>query len=99
MPPHVAWLDARASGTVLTARAWRPGDRMRPLGMAGTRKVQDIFTDRKVPRALRGRVPIVEGPHGIAWLAGICVGEEYRAAPGAAAVRIIWDAPAHARSD
>ena len=28
----------------------RPGDRMRPLGMEGTRKLSDLLTDAKVPR-------------------------------------------------
>jgi tRNA(Ile)-lysidine synthase len=90
VPPSVAYLDRAATGPTLTVRAWRPGDRVRPLGLGGTRKVQDVFVDRKVPRALRGRIPIVEGPRGIAWIAGLCVSEEYRAEQGAAAVRLTW---------
>jgi tRNA(Ile)-lysidine synthase len=90
VPPSVAYLDPAATGPLLTVRAWRPGDRVRPLGLGGTRKVQDVFVDRKVPRALRGRIPIVEGPHGIAWIAGLCVSEAYRAGQGAAAVRLTW---------
>ena len=30
---------------------------MRPLGLGGTRALQDLFTDRKVPRAQRGGCP------------------------------------------
>ena len=47
----------------LRLRNWRDGDRMRIAG--GTRKLQDIFTDAKVPRAVRRKWPIVaddEGP-------------------------------------
>jgi tRNA(Ile)-lysidine synthase len=90
VPPSVAYLDPAVAGPTLTVRAWRPGDRVRPLGLGGTRKVQDVFIDRKVPRALRGRIPIIEGPRGIAWLAGLCVSEAYRAGQGAAAVRLTW---------
>jgi tRNA(Ile)-lysidine synthase len=90
VPPSVAYLDPAATGPMLTVRAWRPGDRVRPLGLGGTRKVQDVFVDRKVPRALRGRIPIVEGPRGIAWIAGLCVSEAYRTGQGAAAVRLTW---------
>ncbi len=90
-PPDVAYLDPVAAGSTLTVRAWRPGDRVRPLGMAGTRKVQDLFVDRKVPRARRRRIPIVEGTRGIAWVAGLCIGEEYRVAGGAEAVRLTWE--------
>jgi tRNA(Ile)-lysidine synthase len=41
-----------------TVRSWRPGDRIATLG--GTKKLQDLFTDRKVPREERSRVPVVE---------------------------------------
>ncbi len=91
IPAGVAYLDPGAVGAALSVRAWRPGDRVRPLGMAGTRKVQDLFVDRKIPRDARRRVPIVEGPRGIAWVAGLCSGEEYRVEGGAEAVRLTWE--------
>ena len=64
---------------------------MRPLGLAGSRKVQDIFVDRKVPRELRPAIPVVEGAAGIAWVAGLCVSDDYRAVPGAPAVHLTWE--------
>ncbi|MCX6020425.1 MAG: tRNA lysidine(34) synthetase TilS, partial [Chloroflexi bacterium] len=42
-------LDADAIGGELLVRSWRPGDRMQPLGMTGTRKLQDLFIDAKIP--------------------------------------------------
>jgi tRNA(Ile)-lysidine synthase len=42
----------------VTVRSWRPGDRIRTR--AGTKSLQDLFTDRKVPREERPRVPVVE---------------------------------------
>jgi tRNA(Ile)-lysidine synthase len=92
VPAQVAYLDAAACGPALTVRAWRAGDRLRPLGLGGSRKVQDLFVDRKVPRAERRRIPIVEGPRGIAWVAGVCVGAEYRVEQGAPALRLVWEA-------
>jgi tRNA(Ile)-lysidine synthase len=49
-------------------RAWQPGDRVKLPG--GTKSLQDLFTDRKVPREERPRVPVVE-------VAGevVCVGD------------------------
>ncbi len=44
----------------LTVRSWKPGDRMRPKGMLGTKKLQDLYTDCKVPRSERDLVPVVE---------------------------------------
>ncbi len=48
----------------LAARSWRPGDRMRPMGCGGSRKLQDLFVDRKVPRTQRARVPVVTDADG-----------------------------------
>jgi tRNA(Ile)-lysidine synthase len=63
--------DAAALGRRLTVRTWRPGDRFQPLGMSATRKLQDFFVDQKIPRAQRGRVPLLVAADGrIAWVVG-----------------------------
>jgi tRNA(Ile)-lysidine synthase len=46
------------ASTPVTVRSWQPGDRIRTRG--GTKSLQDLFTDRKVPREQRARVPVVE---------------------------------------
>jgi len=69
-------------GAAVTIRGWRDGDRMRPLGLGGSKSLQDIFTDRKVPRALRRSLPIVEAGGEIAWVAGVAVGERFAATAG-----------------
>jgi tRNA(Ile)-lysidine synthase len=79
--PACATLNAAAvRGFPLLVRAARPGDRMAPLGMEGTKKLQDIFTDAKVPRDQRDRIPVVECRGQIVWLPG------YRVARG-------WEVP------
>ncbi len=65
-----ACLDRRALGEGATLRAWRPGDRIQPLGMRGHKKLQDLFTDLQVPRHWRRRVPLLETEKGIAWVVG-----------------------------
>jgi tRNA(Ile)-lysidine synthase len=65
----------------LTIRAWRHGDRMRPAGLEGTKTLQDVFTDNKVPKEEREQIPIVECGGEIVWVAGLAVGEDFRAAP------------------
>jgi tRNA(Ile)-lysidine synthase len=62
----------------LLVRAWRPGDRFRPLGLAGRKKLQDFFVDAKVPRAERARVPLVLAGDRIAWVVGHRIAEEFR---------------------
>src|SRR5947199_8574667 len=44
--PDLATLDAEALGEELVVRTWPQGDRMRPLGMDGTKSLQDLLTDR-----------------------------------------------------
>jgi tRNA(Ile)-lysidine synthase len=77
---------AAALGAEALVRAWRDGDRMRPLGLGGTKSLQDLFTDRKVPRALRRTLPVVEAGGEIVWVAGVALDERFAAAeadPGA----------------
>jgi tRNA(Ile)-lysidine synthase len=81
-------LDADALGAAVTVRAWRDGDRMRPAGLGGTKTLQDLFTDRKVPRATRRGVPVVEAGGTIAWVPGVAVAEAFVARDGAPAVAL-----------
>lgn len=76
-------------GAALTVRSWRAGDRMRPLGLKGTVKLQDVFVDQKVARGDRGRVPIFACGEEIVWVPGYRVAEAW-AVPGerAASVRL-----------
>jgi tRNA(Ile)-lysidine synthase len=68
----VAMFDAAKIGDAgLVARNFLKGDKIHPLGMSGTRKVHDVFVDRKLPRAGRERFPVVTLGDEIAWLPGL----------------------------
>jgi tRNA(Ile)-lysidine synthase len=54
----------------LVVRTRRAGDRIRPLGLRGTIKVQDVLVDLKVPRALRDQLPLVTCRDEVVWLPG-----------------------------
>ena len=73
------WLDPGELGRSVVVRSWRDGDRMRPVGVGGTKSLQDLFTDRKVPRERRRQVPVVDAGGEIAWVPGVAVGERFRA--------------------
>jgi tRNA(Ile)-lysidine synthase len=89
--PHAATLDAAQLTAELEVRGWRHGDRMRPLGLNGSRSLQDLFTDRKVPRARRARTPVVVSAGEIAWVPGVATGERFRVAGSTRdRVRIAW---------
>jgi tRNA(Ile)-lysidine synthase len=67
---YEALLDPDAVGPALTVRSRRPGDRLRPLGLRGEKKLQDLLVDAKVPRDQRDGVPLVCAAWGIAWVVG-----------------------------
>ncbi len=70
-----AYLGFHDVSPVLTLRAWKSGDRMWPFGAPGTRKLQDIFVDKRVPQEVRSSVVVVESQGKIIWLAGLLMGE------------------------
>jgi tRNA(Ile)-lysidine synthase len=80
-PGEVTVSAEALSGRVLV-RSWRDGDRMRPVGLGGTKTLQDLFTDRKVPRALRRALPVVEAGGQIVWVAGVALDERFAAGEG-----------------
>lgn len=68
-----------------------PGDRMRPLGMHGRKKVKDIFIDRKVPLSERKRIPLLFCGDDLIWIAGVCVSEICRkSSASGATLRVEW---------
>ena len=74
----------------LAVRYRRPGDRFRPAGLNGGKKLQDFFVDRKIDRGVRDRVPIVvDDADRIVWVAGHAIDEEFRVTDPAQAVLIL----------
>ncbi len=65
------------SSAGFTVRAWRDGDRIRPQGLGGTKSLQDLFTDQKVPRALRRELPVVCAGDEVVWVAGVALDERW----------------------
>ena len=89
--PASALIDESAVREGLVVDSVRPGDRMRPLGMEGSRKLQDVLTDAKVPARQRPLVPIVRDGERIVWVAGVRMSEDYRVGPGThRAIRLRW---------
>ncbi len=60
----------KIAGREVSVRTPRPGDRMKPYGMEGSKKLQDIFTDLKIPKAQRADWPVVTCGGEIIWLPG-----------------------------
>jgi len=69
--PSVVEFCNRQVGFPLQVRAPRPGDRLQPAGMTGTRKLQDLFVDLKLPLEERTSTLLVFGADRLLWVAGI----------------------------
>jgi tRNA(Ile)-lysidine synthase len=62
----------------LVMRSPRAGDRMHPFGMSGTKKLSDIFIDKKIPHRRRGNLVVVEDRREIVWVVGVATSESTR---------------------
>jgi tRNA(Ile)-lysidine synthase len=89
-PARSATFDPRWLEQGLVLRALRPGDRMRPRGGRGSRKLQDLLVDAKIPRGQRMGLPALVAGGGtgpILFVPGLRPSEEGR--PSARAQRWI----------
>ena len=72
------YIDADRVKSELYVRNRRDGDRFKPLGMRGTKKLKDFFIDRKVPRHKRYSIPLVVDRNNIVWVVGYQMSEDYK---------------------
>ena len=76
-----AYLMLENLGREMRVRTRQEGDRFQPLGMAGTKKLKDFFTDNKVPREWRDSIPLLATDSGIAWVVGYRIAEWAKVPP------------------
>ncbi len=73
----------------IVVRPRRPGDRMTPFGMRGSKKLSDLMIDRKIPCSRRDALPVFEDENGPFWVPGVATDERTRVAAGSGeAIRI-----------
>ncbi len=80
-----AWLDPAAGALVV--RAWRAGERIRPLG-GRSRPLVRCFQDARVARSRRPGWPVVESEGSIVWVPGVCRSDRLVPPAGAEALRV-----------
>ncbi|HEX2701926.1 MAG TPA: tRNA lysidine(34) synthetase TilS [Solirubrobacteraceae bacterium] len=64
--------------SALSVREWRPGDRMRPVGLIGSKTVADLFGDRRLPRAERSGMPVIACADEVVWVPGVATASRAR---------------------
>lgn len=62
----------------LIVRPWQEGDKIRPVGFAGTKKVSDVLNEIKVPSHLKKSYPVVIYNDEIAWIPGYRIAEKFK---------------------
>lgn len=80
--PETAFLDYDRLVLPLVVRNVRPGDRMAPLGMGGTKKMKSYFNDRKIPLCRRGKIPLLVDARSVVWIAGERICERVKVTAG-----------------
>ncbi len=82
--------DRTALPALLRVRSWQAGDSLQPFGADFRRKLQDIFSDARVPRSRRAAVPVLLAGEEIIWLPGLRRAEFARVQPGGAITAILY---------
>ena len=72
------WLDLAQLTFPLTVRPWKAGDRFRPLGMKGSRKLSDYLTDRKYSLRQKEKVQVLLSEGRIVCILGERISEDVR---------------------
>ncbi|HRH36895.1 MAG TPA: tRNA lysidine(34) synthetase TilS [Flavobacteriales bacterium] len=80
------FLDAARLTQPLEMRLWKDGDRMRPIGLGGSKLVSDILIDAKVPLHEKERTYVFTSAGTVVWLVGHRLAEGFQALPTSARV-------------
>ena len=73
------WFDAGQVGSKIRLRHWQPGDRFQPIGMKQAVKLQDLFTNAKIPAAHRRVLVVAESEAGeLFWVEELRIGERFK---------------------
>lgn len=87
--PAICTVSAKSiEGKSLFVRPRKSGDRIRPYGLNGSKKLQDVFTDEKLPADLRDTYPIITDGNSILWIPGYRISSEAAVRAGEKTVMI-----------
>ena len=76
--PCTAYFDGRITAETLVLRHWRDGDRFRPFGMKGSKKLSDYFNDNKFSLADKKSVWLLCCDDRILWVVGHRASSDYK---------------------
>jgi tRNA(Ile)-lysidine synthase len=84
------YFDATRVGGKIILRHWRPGDRFQPIGLRAAAKLQDLFTNAKIPRDRRRDLIVAAAADGeLFWVEGLRISENFKLTVGTVR-RLVW---------
>ncbi|MCT4508979.1 MAG: tRNA lysidine(34) synthetase TilS [Tepidibacter sp.] len=75
---YIKFFDADKIKGNLSIRNRRNGDKIKLLGLGGSKKIKDLFIDLKIPKEERDLIPILSDENGIMWVIGHRMSEDYK---------------------
>lgn len=75
---RTAYFDFEKVKGKLSVTSRMEGDRIRPIGLGGTKKLKDLFIDLKIEREKRDYIPVLRDENGVMWVMGYRLSEDYR---------------------
>ena len=73
----------------LLVRTRQPGDSIRLLNRGCTKTLNKLFTENKIPKALRDVIPVVSDDEGVVWVYGMGVSQKCAATAGSKNVALV----------
>ena len=70
------WFDLDGLKLPLTVGTWSAGDKIRPFGLGGSKKVKKLFQEKRIPASSRSGVPVVrDARREVLWICGVARSE------------------------
>ncbi len=66
----------------LTVGSYKAGDRFKPLGMKGSKKIKNVFIDKKIPKFMRKSIPVFQTVDGVIWVGGVRSDDRFKVEKG-----------------
>ncbi|MBP1709746.1 MAG: tRNA(Ile)-lysidine synthetase, partial [Deltaproteobacteria bacterium] len=75
---NIAYMDYDKIVGPMIIRTTKPGDRIKPLGMRGTKKIKSYFIDEKISITSRKMIPLLLDQESVLWIAGMRMSERVK---------------------
>jgi tRNA(Ile)-lysidine synthase len=76
--PNIVYMDYDTIVGPLIIRTIKPGDRIKPFGMKGTKKIKSYFIDEKIPISRRKMIPLLSDQESVLWIVGMRMSEHVK---------------------